>query len=211
MNLRELLVTELLERDGWTVFRKGLPDILAHRGERLVAIEVKSPLDRLKPEQEAMKTLLPSFGIPYYVIVPDHIRTVDMSHLSESSLWRREELFAKHVRRYTYRPAESDHDFLDWLDDVIHTKAEGLQGSYHLITPDSLDVPPFDPAVSKYKFRIPVSRLPSDFPRELLNGLTDDDFKGVTSSKPYRRPHVLRHLVEGTVPKKPIPVRSPRS
>lgn len=71
MNAREAKVREELERDGWQVIRQGVPDFLAVKGSKLIAVEVKSPTDKLSTHQERAVGLLQQANIEVRVVYPN--------------------------------------------------------------------------------------------------------------------------------------------
>lgn len=73
-NPREEKVAEKYKASGWKVLRGGAPDFLMLKVEdgkirEVVAVEVKSPKDRLKYEQKVYKMILEKAGFHYKVEV----------------------------------------------------------------------------------------------------------------------------------------------
>ena len=74
----ELNVRYALEKIGWTVHRSGWPDFLCIREkygepEEIIAVEVKSGNDSLKPEQKIIHHILKRAGINVQVIRPEDL------------------------------------------------------------------------------------------------------------------------------------------
>lgn len=62
-NDREAQCARELEADGYTIFKRGWPDILAVKDGEVRMIEVKPPGGRLKPTQQKVADALESAGI----------------------------------------------------------------------------------------------------------------------------------------------------
>jgi hypothetical protein len=62
MNSLELAVQRVFENHGWEVFRRGWPDLLCVKDEKVQGIEVKSVNDRVRPEQERIHNILRANG-----------------------------------------------------------------------------------------------------------------------------------------------------
>lgn len=58
MNGRERTIADKYSNHGWTVIRKGMPDFLMVKGDRVRWVEVKSPSDKLTRHQEEVKRIL---------------------------------------------------------------------------------------------------------------------------------------------------------
>ena len=75
MNKRELVVKSKYEALGWKVLRNGAPDFICLKvdpnGEitDVLAVEVKSPTDAMRYEQEVYKKLLAWANVEYRVEV----------------------------------------------------------------------------------------------------------------------------------------------
>lgn len=75
-NVSERAVIDLLERDGYEVLKRGWPDLIAVKGDKVRLIEVKRKYtssgriskSELKPHQKRVAELLFKFGIVIEVI-----------------------------------------------------------------------------------------------------------------------------------------------
>jgi len=71
----EIIVCAGLERDGWTVVKRGWPDFLAWRGHEIRFIEVKRKAGYRLRRSQAMvaKALKTSLGITVEVLSPETV------------------------------------------------------------------------------------------------------------------------------------------
>ena len=73
-NDAEIAVCAALERDGWTVMKRGWPDFLAVRGDEVRLIEVKpSRSCHLKPAQRRVAHVLARFGLRVEMLTPEDV------------------------------------------------------------------------------------------------------------------------------------------
>lgn len=135
MNGREEHIKQTYEREGWRVLRGGAPDFFMRKGKRVIAVEVKSPGDRLSPGQAEMRDLLVSLGIEYRLEV-----------VERPCLWS-EELEKDAEEAGGWSPAlipvgrphhEKVHDgeTFRFARLVVLKGPEGLNGSYHVHDPE---------------------------------------------------------------------------
>jgi hypothetical protein len=59
----EQTAVQQLEQDGWTVFRRGMPDFLAVKGDLIKFVEVKRKYDALSSHQREVIAALKGVGI----------------------------------------------------------------------------------------------------------------------------------------------------
>ena len=74
MNLREHSIAEKYKAEGWKVLHKGAPDFLLLKVQdqqisEIMAIEVKSPTDKLSYDQKVWRDVLRKAGVNYKVEV----------------------------------------------------------------------------------------------------------------------------------------------
>lgn len=70
---------------GWKVYRKGWPDFICIKDDRLICVEVKGENDKLRPHQEAMLRLLQKHGIDCYLYCPDNRALMKRRKIKQSS------------------------------------------------------------------------------------------------------------------------------
>jgi hypothetical protein len=90
VNAHEQSIADTLREYGWTVLRKGWPDLLCYRRSneknmvQIAAVEVKGPGDRVSLAQLKNHAVLINAGIPVFVM-----RIPDPSALDDSPVFRK--------------------------------------------------------------------------------------------------------------------------
>ena len=76
-NIPERMCEEFFKSDGFTVTKRGWPDFIVRKGNRVMAVEVKPSIqDHLKPTQSAVMDWLISLGVECYQWSPDGMREI---------------------------------------------------------------------------------------------------------------------------------------
>ena len=66
-NKAERVLQDLLEADGWEVYKRGMPDFACYRGTEFMLIEVKPNLSHnLKEHQYKLLAKLAKYGVPVF-------------------------------------------------------------------------------------------------------------------------------------------------